>query len=458
MKRALFVAFHFAPENVSGTHRSLHFARCLADRGFDVTVLTRSLSSLTSLDTSLEDVFPWPDRIVRVAPGDTRLDRFVDWLRPPAGGSLAAGSDGEREDRAATADDSAVARRAAGNSSSRRFGKLRGFVDWALRFPDEHKGWYEPALVAGRRILDGDPFDVVFASGPPWTGIRVGAALAREGGIPFLADYRDPWTRRSGRTWKVGGPLFDLLGAHLEDRVIRDAAMVIANSPGITDGIRSGYPALTDSRLETIVNGSNARRRDSSTRFPGSAPIHARHFGSLYAKRKIGPLLAAALRRNEEGKRWTVEQYGPDPGTAYLGALPAGGRELLERFEPLPFHDAVQRMHEPGLLVMIQPALLSRQVPTKLFDYLCTGNPVLLLASEESSAWTIARRFDRCFRADPDDVEGIVRILADLEDRRSAGELMQVSTVDDTRRLTKESIGLEFTSSVERVLLRSPSP
>ncbi|MEJ2547618.1 MAG: hypothetical protein P8125_07340, partial [Gemmatimonadota bacterium] len=83
MKRALFVAFHFAPENVSGTHRSLHFARCLADEGFDVTVLTRSLSSITSLDTSLEDVFPWPDRIVRVAAGDPRLDRVVDWLRPP---------------------------------------------------------------------------------------------------------------------------------------------------------------------------------------------------------------------------------------------------------------------------------------------------------------------------------------------------------------------------------------
>jgi hypothetical protein len=152
-----------------------------------------------------------------------------------------------------------------------------------------------------------------------------------------------------------------------------------------------------------------------------------------------------------------VEQYGPDPGPEYLGSLPKAGRELLALYDPLPFHDAVQRMHEPGLLIMIQPALLSRQVPTKLFDYLCTGNPVLLLASEDSSAWTIARRFDRCFRADPDDVEGILRILVALEARRTSGELMQVPTADDTRRLTKESIGSEFTSSVERALRRSPS-
>jgi hypothetical protein len=234
--------------------------------------------------------------------------------------------------------------------------------------------------------------------------------------------------------------------------------MVIANSPGITDGLRSGYPALTDSRLETIVNGSNAFRREAARCFPGSGPIVARHFGSLYAKRKMGPLLTAAVRRNDDRERWSVEQYGPDPGAEYLGALPAAGRELLELFEPLSFQDAVRRMHEPGLLVMIQPALLSRQVPTKLYDYLCTGNPILLLATEESSAWAIARRFDRCFRADPEDVEGILRILTALEDRRTAGELMQVPTRDDTRRLTKASIGREFTSSVERVLRRSRSP
>jgi hypothetical protein len=452
VKRALFVAFHFAPENVSGTHRSLHFARCLADEGFDVTVLTRSLSSITSLDTALEDVFPWPDRIVRVAAGDTGLDRVVDWLRPPAARSPVAGSNKAGEGGATVTTDSTAARPADGKTSSRRFGTIRGLVDWALRFPDEHKGWYEPALKAGRRIMDDVEFDVVFASGPPWTGIRVGAALSREGGVPFLADYRDPWTRRSGRTWNVGGPMFDFLGACLEDRVIRDAALVIANSPGITDGLRSGYPALTDSRLETIVNGSNASRRESERCFPESGPIVARHFGSLYAKRKIGPLLAAAVRRNEDGERWSVEQYGPDPGAEYVGALPAAGRELLELFVPLPFHDAVRQMHEPGLLVMIQPALLSRQVPTKLFDYLCTGNPVLLLATEESSAWAIARSFDRCFRADPEDVEGIIGILTALEDRRTAGELMQVATRDDTRRLTKASIGRDFTSNVDRVL------
>lgn len=458
MKRALFVAFHFAPENVSGTHRSLHFARCLADEGYDVSVLTRSSDSITSVDETLVDVFPWTDRVFRVAPASTRLDRFVESIRPPLGASPAApgklrGMEGSTEMTASRA-----TQFAAGKPASRRFRAARELVDWALRFPDEHKGWFAPAMAEGRRILDAQPFDMIFASGPPWTGVRVGSELARAAAIPFVADYRDPWTRRSGRTWNVGGRGFDFLGAHLEDRVIREAALVIANSPGITEGIRTGYPGLTESRLLTILNGSNARRREAAAPFSGTGPIFARHFGSLYAKRKIGPLMAAAVRRNAGGERWVVEQYGPDPGADYMNSLTDSGRESLRRFDPLPFHAAIQQMHEPGLLVMIQPSLLSRQVPTKLFDYLCTGNPVLILATEESSAWTIGRRFDRCYRADPDDEKGIYDVLAALEERRSAGELIQVATAEDTRQLTKESIGRAFTSSVERTLRRSQSP
>jgi hypothetical protein len=38
MVTVLFVSYHFAPENLSGTHRSLHFARALKDAGHRVLV------------------------------------------------------------------------------------------------------------------------------------------------------------------------------------------------------------------------------------------------------------------------------------------------------------------------------------------------------------------------------------------------------------------------------------
>jgi len=457
LKRALVVAFHFAPENTSGTHRSLHFARRLVDEGIDVTVLTRSLESLAESDPSLTEVFPWPERIVRVAERNTRLDRVVAGTRrallrsAPQRDAVEgpARTTGRPAGRSPGPD-------SARRSAHRRFGTARSFLDWSLRFPDVHKGWYEPALSEGLRIIERDPFDLVFASGPPWTGLRVGARLSQAGGIGFIADYRDPWTRRTGREWAVGGKLFDQLAAGLEGRVIRTAAVTTANSPGISEAIRAGYPFLADGDIVTILNGSDAKRRTVGRAFPAPSGLVARHFGSLYAGRRIAPLLQAMAGRVREGGNWCAEQYGPAPAEADLEDLDPSIAGLLTVQAPLPFQAAVERMHEPALLVVIQPAILSRQVPTKLYDYLCSGNPVLVLATGNSAAWQVAGRFDRAFRADPDDTAGISSILAELEDRQRSGELQQVATEQDTAGLTKQAIGTEFIRIASRVA-RGPS-
>jgi hypothetical protein len=131
---------------------------------------------------------------------------------------------------------------------------------------------------------------------------------------------------------------------------------------------------------------------------------------------------------------------------------------LLAVNRALPFRDAVERMHEPGLLVMIQPAILKRQVPTKLYDYLCSGNPVLVMATEDSAAWRVARRFPRAFRADPDDARGIQEVLAELEARHRAGELRQEATDVDTVALSKQSIGDEFIQAAFGIAHPTPSP
>jgi hypothetical protein len=453
VRRALLVAFHFAPENTSGTHRSLHFARGLADAGVDVTVLTRSLDSLGAIDPALSEVFPWPDRIVRVAAEGTLLGRVGPALRRLGGsrrrpgaataGMRAPGGLGPRPGREVGAVPSSLL-------PSRPPG-LRGLVDRVERLPDVHKGWRRPALRAGRELFRWTRYDVVIASGPPWTGLRVGAALARRHGVPFVADFRDPWTLRSGRTWPGGGAVLDRIAEAMEARVVASSALVISNSPGITAALRDGHRRLREGDAQTILNGSDARRREEERPFPARGGTVVRHFGSLYAGRRLAPVLRAARSCGEAGgSSWRVEQYGSRPVAGDLESVPGTDRGILSVHETLPFREAVDRMHEPGLLLVIQPPLVARQVPTKLYDYLCTGNPVLLLAAEDSAAWEIARRFDRCRRADPDDAEGIARVLSSLRDAMRRGELRQVDAREDTARLTKESVREAFLRSVER--------
>ncbi len=452
MRRVLIVAFHFAPENTSGTHRSLHFARGLTDAGVDVTVLTRSLASIDKADDSLRDVFPWPDRVVRVQAKETLLSRVVPTVKrvilPP----------GRNEVRTGVPDGGTIAGAEAAPvspgtpSPALHFARTRLLLDRIETHPDTHKGWYRPAVRKGRELFRWGSFDLVLASGPPWTSLRVGAVLATENGVPFVADYRDPWTRRAGRERFSDGAPFDWLAERMETRVIARSDLVLTNSPGVAEAFLNGYSKLGPSDVATILNGSDARRRSGEKPFPTLPGLIARHFGSLYAGRRIGPLLEAAASRGELGGAWRVEQYGAAPAASDLEGLPSSVRAELSVRPALPFTTAVDRMHEPGLLVVIQPASFERQVPTKLYDYLCTGNPILVLAPECSSTWMLARRFERCFRADLGDVAGIARVLEFLEERKEAGTLSQVATVDDTADLTKQAISAEFLQRMGRVV------
>ena len=450
-RHALVVAFHFAPESTSGTHRLLHFARGLVDGGIDVTVLTRSLESIDKADETLNDVFPWPERIVRVEAEQTLLGRYVPWIKSrvalPVPRRTSTQISGLEVDRAAEAGtpipDSPL--------PTKRFARTRKLVDQIERLPDVNRGWLRPAIRAGRELYRREPYDLVIASGPPWTALLVASKLARENGVPYISDFRDPWTKLSGREGFSRGAGFNWLSERMESRVLANAELVLTNSPGVAQAIAEGHPHLEASRIATILNGSDARRRSKEEVFPASMELVARHFGSLYAGRRISPLVRAAAQRKESGGDWLVEQYGPDPVKADLLVLSPSTRATLTIHPPLPFTVAIERMHEPGVLVVTQPEWFARQVPTKLYDYLCTGNPVLVLAPEDSATWSLASHFDRCYRADPDDVLTIARVLERLEELKSDGELTQVSAVEDTEHLSKAAIRREFLDYVRRI-------
>lgn len=450
-KRALVVAFHFAPESASGTHRLLHFARGLAEDGIDVTVLTRSLESFKKVDESLTDTFPWPAKIVRVAPVETRLGQAVSAIKRVLLQSSAP--DVRKDEPDAIPADAGKPDELASRTfiPTLRFARTRRLLDRIEKLPDMHKGWFHPAIIAGRDQFRRQPFHLIVASGPPWTCLRVGAQLALEFQTPLIADYRDPWTHRSGLEGFTRGFGFDWLSERMETRVLESTTLALTNSPNIAEALSEGYPNLGPSRIATILNGSDARRRSDEVSFPLSKELLARHFGTLYAGRVISPLVKAAGIRASAGAAWSVEQYGDTPDKDDIEALPPSTRAMISINPSLPFTTAVERMHEPCVLVVIQPEWFARQVPTKLFDYLCTGNPILVLAPRDSAAWRLARRFERCSRADPEDVTEIARALTEFEERHKAGRLSQVRTVEDTSPLTKQAISREFLSVVSRV-------
>lgn len=437
----LIIAGHFAPENVSGTHRSIHFARALHDAGWPVTVLTVPTDGLKQVDLSLHDVFPHEDRVVRVPLATTVGDYYLALKRRL---SKAQRRDGgiQGTHRPSPTDDSVSS--------------LRAFLRCWSRFPDAYRAWYRPALTAGIALANQYRIGAVFASGPPWTGLMAAYGVARRAGIPLVTDFRDPWTTTMGQGSFPKG-FWDSVGQRRERRIVKASEVVLVNSPQVLAAARRSYPrAAGGPVLELVLNGTDAPRSTAEAPLPQQC-LEIRHFGSLYHGRSISPLhdaLVQLTRAEGHSGQIVLEQVG-----ATEEPLPQsfGGIEVRHR-GTVPHSEALRLMRRTGVLLVVQPPVYNPQIPTKMFEYLATGNPLLVLADETSAAWELSRAYPRCLRLDHTDRAHNIDTLDRLLRNWRAGTLRQSRAVEDTAGFTRIVAGKEFVAIIERVTEAPKAP
>src|SRR5262249_14601909 len=100
--------------------------------------------------------------------------------------------------------------------------------------------WLPSALLACTPAIREQRPDGLLTSGPPHSVHALGLFLKRSYGLPWLADFRDPWVGggksakrlSSRRRWEAGW----------EKAVMRGADVIIANAPRACENLRDVFP------------------------------------------------------------------------------------------------------------------------------------------------------------------------------------------------------------------------
>lgn len=349
--RVLFVSFHYPPFNAVAGLRASKLTRQLFELGVDVRVLSAVRDDLPA-DLPLE--LP-PERVLRTG--------FIDVNLLP---KLVLGR-------------RRVHRRGFefGRKTSivRLLGELyRNLVN----FPDGQVGWFGPALRAGDRLLRAWRPDVVVSVASPWTSHLVGRALARRYGLPWVAEYQDPWTdsRSRGRIWPLS-----VLERALEDHVTRDAHAIIVVSEAWAERMRRRFPGMP---VYVIPCGFDPAEY-ASVPDPPPLPLTLVYTGRLYDRQHPKPLFAAVralLDRGEIGPAdLHVRFFGRylDVARQALQDLSLD-RALVEVSDPVAHLEAVsQQQRAHVLLLFLGDDDDVGWRPAKLYEYLGARRPILVI-------------------------------------------------------------------------------
>lgn len=419
--RVLVVAYSFPPHAAIGTMRTLRVVRQLHARGWDVTVLTGDPASYvagTPVDMALLERVPGEVRVVRAAAlrGWSRLEQL---LRPV----VLAGANRPGADIASNGI-SSIHQRAAGKEGAlRHLAQIKDIIDAALSIPDREAGWLLPALGAGiiEQLRKVHP-DVIYSSAPPWTGQLVAAGLKQLLRRPWVADFRDPWSRAP---WRGDRYRFAMRAAAVLERfVVRRADRIVFVAAANRDDFASHYGPAVATKFEVVPNGCDPVEFDllRQSAIPEEGRFVLLHAGTLYAGRTPVPLLNALATAIGRGiidpNRFTLRFLGVNglPGVDLSTTCRQLGIERVVEFLPrVPREQSLRAMMSASSLLLLQPGH-TVAVPGKLYEYLATGRPILAIA-EEGEIASLLRETGAGILVSPDNEAGMVAALASFVER-----------------------------------------
>lgn len=367
-KTLLLLTYFFPPTAAVAVHRMLGYVRFLPRFGWNVVVVAPPSVPGEPEDSALLEQVPTETTIIRV---------------PFPGGFL--------------------------GKIARRLSTAMSWVPAAIRACGQAIGRHAP--------------HALLTSSPPPAVHYAGLYLRKRFGLPWIVSLRDPWI--ANRQCLMGLHRFEAL---VEPRVMRNASAIVANTPLNLDGLRRAYPDCA-ARMMTIVNGFDPER------FPSRQPsnddaITLLHAGELYSGRDPRPLLDALQYVSSNGAAtapgFRVQFLGR--ATESLCDLPTeiARRGLSGRADVLgqvPYADALQRMVDASILVLIHSPRFRIGVPAKLYEYLGAGRPILALAEPDGDiAWALHASGVPHRIAPTHDVAAIRRALLELRGQVLTGD------------------------------------
>ena len=295
-------------------------------------------------------------------------------------------------------------------ANSRDVFAIAGRYPSFVALPDGYVSWLPFAVARSLRVIRQEKPAVLMTSGPPSTAHCIGLAIKRLTGLPWLADLRDPWQTTAGAS-----RLYAAVDARLERLVMSAADRIVATTSSIAADLCTRLGAGVADKVDVIANGYDEELFAQCVATPAVGRFTIAHIGSVTGYRDAGAFLSA-LR-----DCLAAATLPPDTQVIFLGGGDAAACAALQRatdalqlashvtFQPRCQPDeAVMAMQRASALLLLQcsPAAACC-IPTKAFEYLRSGRPVLCLAPDGSEVRELLSRFEAVFSSAPDNVPAI---------------------------------------------------
>ena len=424
MKRVLIITYYWPPSGGSGVQRWLKMSKYLPENGWQPVIYTAEDAEYPVEDQSLmNDVAPEAEVIRR--PIVEPYTFYKKFLGIKKGEKVKAGFI---------------------NDGAKKTGWKENLSVWLrgnLFIPDARCWWIRPSVRFLKRYLKEHPVDAIISTGPPHSMHLIAKELHKKFNIPWVADFRDPWTdidfykdlkltRRS-----------DLKHHRLERQVLSEATRVVTVgwdcAKGLENHEANNVAVITNGYDETFVKT-----------FPETSPKP----NKVFTMSHIGIIGA---NRNPEMFWEAISELDIPMKIRLIGQIDNSVIESIKRHnienyvEIIPYipHNQVidEQQKSDVLLLFVNNTPNAQGILTgKLFEYIASGRPILSIGPENGDSARILNETQSGVTVDFNDKEKMKSVIRDFVEKYNDNQLItrhnEMVEKYSRRNLTKDFVKL----------------
>ena len=437
MKRVLIITYYWPPSGGSGVQRWLKMSKYLPENGWQPVIYTAEDAEYPVEDASLEqDVAPEAEIIRRpIVEPYTFYKKFLGMKK---GEKVKAGFINE------------------GAKKSGWKEKLSVWLRGNFFIPDARCWWVRPSVRYLKKYLKEHPVDAIISTGPPHSMHLIAKKLHKKYNIPWIADFRDPWTDIDFYKDLKLTRCADRKHHRLEHQVLTEATKVVTVGWNCARGlenhgakdvvvITNGYDI--DTMIVETQNFVSLRKHQT-------LPFTMSHIGIIGENRNPEMFWQSIADIVE-----TFPETSPNPsikirliGQIDNSVIESIKRNKIEKYvEIIPYipHNQViaEQQKTDVLLLFVNNTPNAKGILTgKIFEYMASGRPILCIGPEDGDSARILNETKTGITVDFNDKEKMKSVILDLMIKHNDNQLItnNITAVEkySRRNLTKEYVRL----------------
>lgn len=434
MRKVLIITYYWPPSGGSSVQRWLRFSGYLPEFGWTPVMYVPDNAQYPETDTTLEK---------EILPG---IEIIRKPIAEPYGFYRKFTGIGKKNE---------IAAGMTLGSKPSVFSSLKNDLSMWIRgnffIPDARMFWIRPSVKFLTKYLQENEVDCIITTGPPHSLHLIGYYLNQRTKIPWVADFRDPWTSIDFYKELKLTRLADKRHHHLEKRILTTASHVIA----VGENMQQEFNTIGAKNVSVVTNGYDYADipKDKITL---DNKFSILHIGTLSRTRNAVAFWQALGQKAREDKNFAenleIKLIGNVDYAVIRSIEESGLTPFLNRISYLSHPEAMKAQHKAQvLLLLINNSVNSKGILTgKFFEYLTANRPILLVGPVDGDAAKILIETGAGRIAGFEDVAGLRRQVDELYELYQQGRL--TVSASGTEKYSRRELTRKLAQILDKII------